>query len=246
MSEANPSVVYVLTQGIDIGSTIAAALAAGGARVAWLSDGAEPPAVDPGPQVVRVPAGFASRAELERSFAAAQEQVGPPTQVIVSAIPRVALNAQDITTLSDDDWRAACSAAMKGVLHALQAAHTAMAGRGGSVVVIGPSLSLPGAGHLVALSTAIEGQRGLVKSTARQWGQRGITVNWIAASPRSMSPYFDGLPLPVKPDAVMVALGRPLVLGAEIAPFIEFLGSPAGRVMTGATLMLDGGEWMVP
>jgi len=50
----------------------------------------------------------------------------------------------------------------------------------------------------------------------------------------------------VKPDAVMVALGRPLALGAEIAPFIEFLGSPEGRVMTGATLMLDGGEWMVP
>ena len=31
-----------------------------------------------------------------------------------------------------------------------------------------------------------------------------------------------------------------------IVPVIEFLGSAAGRVMTGATLMLDGGEWMVP
>ena len=54
------------------------------------------------------------------------------------------------------------------------------------------------------------------------------------------------LPLPVKPDAVQVALGRPLDLASEIAPVIEFLGSAAGRVMTGATLMLDGGEWMVP
>ena len=242
----NPSVVYVLTQGIDIGSTIAAALAARGARVAWLGDGAEPIALDPGPQVLRIAADFASRAELERSFAAAQEQIGPPTQVIISAIPRVALQARDLTTLTDDDWRAACGAALKGVLHALQAAYTQMVGRGGSVVVIGPSLSLPGAGQLVALSTAVEGQRGLVKSTARQWGQLGITVNWIAASPGSMSPHFDGLPLPVKPDAVMVALGRPLAIGDEITPFIEFLGSPAGRVMTGATLMLDGGEWMVP
>jgi len=245
MRETNPSVVYVVTQGIDIGSTIAAALAERGARVAWLRDGAQP-ASEPGPQVLRVPADCESRAALERSFAAAQEQVGAPTQVIVSAIPRIALQAREITTLSDDDWRASCGAAMKGVLHALQAASAAMAGRGGSVVVIGPSLSLAGAGHLVALSTAVEGQRGLVKSTARQWGQRGITVNWIAASPGSLSPHFEGLPLPLKPDAVMVALGRPLALGAEIAPFIEFLGSPAGRVMTGATLMLDGGEWMVP
>ena len=50
----------------------------------------------------------------------------------------------------------------------------------------------------------------------------------------------------MKPDAVMVALGRPLDLVTEIAPVIEFFGSPAGRVMTGATVMLDGGEWMVP
>lgn len=245
----NPAVVYVLTHGVDIGSPLAAGLAARGARVAWLSDGAEPPSVDLDPLVVRVKAGFSSRAALERSFAEAAEQVGLPTQVVVSAMARVALNAQDIGTLSEEHWHAACGAAMKSVLYALQAAHTSFtqtAGRGGSVVVIGPSLSLAGAGQLVALSTAIEGQRGLVKSTARQWGERGITVNWIAAAPRGLSPLFDKLPLPVKPDAVMVALGRPLDLATEIAPVIEFLGSAAGRVMTGATLMLDGGEWMVP
>jgi len=27
---------------------------------------------------------------------------------------------------------------------------------------------------------------------------------------------------------------------------IDFLGSPAGRAITGATLVADGGEWMVP
>ena len=99
---------------------------------------------------------------------------------------------------------------------------------------------------MVALSTAAEGQRGLVKSTARRWGQWGITVNWIAAAPRGLAPVFATLPLPVKPDTVMVALGRPLDLATEIVPVIEFLGSLAGRVLTGATVMLDGGEWMVP
>ena len=245
----NPPVAYVLTHGLDIGSPLAAGLATRGARVAWLGDGAEPPSVDLDAAVARVEADFSSRAALEGSFAQAQQQVGPPMQVVVSAIPRLALNAQDICTLSEAHWRAACGAAMKSLLSALQAAYTAFtqtAARGGSVVVVGPSLSLAGAGRLVALSTAIEGQRGLVKSTARQWGQRGITVNWIAAAPRALSPLFDELPLPVKPDAVMVALGRPLDLASEIAPVMEFLGSAAGRVMTGATLVLDGGEWMVP
>ena len=242
----NPAVMYVLTQGLDIGSPIAAGLAARGARVAWLSDGADAPATDLDAAVARIQAEFGSRADLERAFAAASRHVGPPTQVVVSAIPRAALLAQDIGTLDDAQWHAACGAAMKSVLYALQASFTHMVPQGGSVVVVGPSLSLAGASQLVALSTAIEGQRGLVKSTARQWGQRGITVNWIAAAPRSLSSKFGTLPLPLKPDAVMVALGSPLDLATEIAPVIEFLGSAAGRVMTGATLMLDGGEWMVP
>jgi NAD(P)-dependent dehydrogenase (short-subunit alcohol dehydrogenase family) len=240
------AVIFVVTSGIDLGSPIAAALAARGARVAWLSDGSEPPVADTGAAVSHVDSAFGSRSTLEQAFAAAREKVGAPTQVIVSALPLVALQAHDITTLGDDQWRAACGAAMKSVLYALQASFTQMEGRGGSIVVVGPSLSLTGAPQLVALSTAVEGQRGLVKSTARQWGKRGITVNWVAASARGLSPRFDGLPLPVKADAVMVALGRPLNLASEIAPVLEFLGGAAGRVMTGATLMLDGGEWMVP
>ncbi len=166
--------------------------------------------------------------------------------MVASAIPHVALVAQDIDTVSDAHWRAACGAAMKGVLHGLQASHTHLSASGGSVVVIGPSLSLAGAPQLVPLCTALEGQRGLVKSTARQWGKSGVTVNWIAAAPRGLSSLFDTLPLPVKPDPVPVAFGRPLDLGSEIVPVIEFLGSGAGRSMTGATLLLDGGEWMVP
>ena len=236
--------VFVASAGLDIGLPIATGLAARGAAVAWLGD-----AVEPAPSaadVLRLTTAFDSRATLEAAFAIAQQRIGTPTQVIVSAIPLRALQAADIGTLDDETWRAACGAAMKAVLYTLQAAYTQMAGRGGSVVVLGPSLSLAGAARLVALSTAIEGQRGLVKSTARQWGGRGITVNWIAAAPRALSPLFDTLPLPVKPDPVMVALGRAPDLAADIAPVIDFLASPAGRVMTGATLVLDGGEWMVP
>jgi 3-oxoacyl-[acyl-carrier protein] reductase len=239
-------VVHVLTSGLDIGSTIAASLASRGARVAWLTDGPAASAVEPPAGVIRIAASFASRAALEQAFAAAVECVGAASQVVLSALPHAALQAQDVTALSDDDWRASCGAAMKSVLFGLQASHTHMAQRGGSVVVVGPTLSLAGAPQLVPLSTAVEGQRGLVKSTARQWGKLNLTVNWVAAAPRALSSLFDTLTLPVKPDRVPVAFGRPLDLGSEIVPVIEFLGSAAGRVMTGATLVLDGGEWMLP
>jgi NAD(P)-dependent dehydrogenase (short-subunit alcohol dehydrogenase family) len=239
-------VVYVLTSGLDIGSTMAASLASRGARVAWLTDGPAASAVELPDGVIRIAASFASRAALEQAFAAAAECVGAASQVVVSALPRVALQPQDVTAITDDDWRASCGAAMKSVLFGLQASHTQMAQRGGSVAVVGPTLSLAGAPQLVPLSTAVEGQRGLVKSTARQWGKLGLTVNWVAAAPRALSSLFDTLTLPVKPDRVPVAFGRPLDLGSEIVPVIEFLGSAAGRAMTGATLVLDGGEWMLP
>jgi len=245
MSE-QPRVVYVLTSGLDIGSTIVQSMASRGARVAWLTDGPGASAVELPAGVTRIAASFASRAALEQAFAAALERVGAASQVVLSALPCVALKAQDVTAITDDEWRDSCGAAMKSVLFGLQASHTQMAQRGGSVVVVGPTLSLAGAPHLVPLSTAVEGQRGLVKSTARQWGKLGLTVNWVAAAPRALSSLFDALTLPVKPDRVPVAFGRPLDLGSEVVPVIEFLGSAAGRVMTGATLVLDGGEWMLP
>ena len=237
-------VVYVLTSGLDVGAEIAGSLSAGGARVAWLSD-AEP-ADEPPAGVTRIAASFASRAALEQAFGQARQRVGAASQVVLSALPSVALRPCDVVDLSDADWAAACIAAMKSVLYGLQASHSHMAHAGGSIVVVGPSLSLAGAPQLVALSSAVEGQRGLVKSTARQWGRLGLSVNWVAVAPRALSPLFDGLTLPTKADAVPVAMGRAPGLGAEIVPVIEFLGSAAGAAMTGATLVLDGGEWMLP
>jgi NAD(P)-dependent dehydrogenase (short-subunit alcohol dehydrogenase family) len=111
---------------------------------------------------------------------------------------------------------------------------------------LAPSLSLTGCAGLVALTTALEGQRGLMKSVARQWGSTGVTLNWVAVTPASLSPVFARAPLAMKADAVPVALGRALDLASEVVPVISFLASAAGRKMTGATLCLDGGEWMLP
>ena len=77
-------------------------------------------------------------------------------------------------------------------------------------------------------------------------GPRGLTVNWMAAAPRALSPLFETLPLPVKPDAVMVALGPRPGARRGLAGVIDFLGSPAGRARHRRDAVADGGEWMVP
>lgn len=233
--------IYVVNNGVDVGSALAQGLAARGHRVALIADGA---AVPPGVQGLRC--GFDSRSSVEQAFAEAAASCGPAQQVVASVLPALALQARAVHQLGLAEWHAACRDAIKALLYVLQATFTQLGGRGGSVAALGPALSLAGAEQLVALSTALEGQRGLVKSAARQWGRCGLTVNWVAVAPRALSPLFDNLPLPVKPDAVQVALGRGPALQEGVAGVLDFLGSPAGHALTGTTLMADGGEWMLP
>jgi 3-oxoacyl-[acyl-carrier protein] reductase len=236
--------VFVVNGGVDVGSALAQGLVARDLRVVMLDDGEGAESASSSHE--RIACSLASREALASAFDAAVARFGVPDQVVASILSPVALRTCAIHELTDEHWQLACRDAMKGLLYVLQAAFTHLGERGGSVVAIGPASSFAGAGQLVALSTAVEGQRGLVKSTARQWGRRGLTVNWVAAAPRALSPLFDGLPLPLKPDPVMVAMGQGPALGEGIAGVIDFLGSAAGKAMTGATVMVDGGEWMVP
>ena len=93
---ATTRVIYVVGSGIDIASPVAAALAGGGARVAWISDLDGAPATALPDGVVRVPARFDSCAAVAAAFAVAQEALGPPQQVVLSVMPEEGVRPQDI------------------------------------------------------------------------------------------------------------------------------------------------------
>jgi NAD(P)-dependent dehydrogenase (short-subunit alcohol dehydrogenase family) len=235
--------VFVVNRGLDIGSALAAGLHAAGECVVLLSEGGD---LADGDDLTRVSCPLTSREDVERALAQASARAGAPDQVVACVIPAQALQACPVHELEPARWQAVCRDAIKTMLHVLQAAFVHLSDRGGSFVVLAPALSLAGAERLVPLSTALEGQRGLVKSAARQWGRRGVTVNWVAAAPHALSPAFDGLPLHVKPDSVPVALERVPTPGDGLAGVVRFLGSAPGRALTGATVVADGGAWMVP
>ena len=83
-----------------------------------------------------------------------------------------------------------------------------------------------------ARSKALEGQRGLMKSVARQWGSTGVTLNWVAVAPATLSPALARAPLATKADAVPVALGRvntgPVGLPFRLGERRQVLGEPMG------------------
>ncbi len=197
-------------------------------------------------RALHLPTRFNSRAEVEKAFATAQEKLGPVDVVVHTAVPSVSLGSVAFETLDEAKWEASCDAAMKGALYCLQAAFTHLSGRQGSFVFVGPTLSFSGAPGLVPLVTAIEGQRALAKSAARQWGSRGLTVNWVAVDPGLFAPALAGADIPAPPEPAPSALGRSLEAATDIVPVIGFLASAAGRSVTGATLVQDGGVWMFP
>jgi len=237
-------VALILASQPGIGAALADGLAQLGAAVAVLGDG------DAIRATIRagtfIPAQLSSRADVERAFATAAEQLGPVDVVVVTAVPTISLESAPFDTLDEPRWEASCDAALKGALYVLQAAFTHFSGRAGSIVFVGPSVSFSGAPGLVPLVTAIEGQRALAKSAARQWGSRGITVNWVAVDPSLFAPALAEASIPSPPEPAPAALGRSLDIAADIAPVIGFLASAAGRSVTGATLVQDGGVWMLP
>lgn len=170
-----------------------------------------------------------------------------PALAVLSLLGEASAAIRPVEQTDLDAWRAATIEPIRTAMRLLTVLGERMKPAGeGAVVFLAPSLSLVGGNGLVGLSTMLEGQRGLMKSVARQWGGSGVTVNWAAAAPRALSPHFDSADLAAKGDAVPIALGRRPDARREIAALAAWLAGLAGRGVTGATLMMDGGEWMVP
>lgn len=224
--------VVVAIAGLAFGVDLARALETAGARVALIGDDEA--------------AGFASRSGVEAAFAAAAARIGPADFVVHAAAPRELRRPMSLADMDEAGFHRA-DAALRATLYTFQAAHGQMGGRGGAITVIGPAMSLVGARDFVPLVTASEGQRSLVKSAARQWGHLGITINWVAAANERYAAELAGNG-PEVPELgpPPPALGRRPEWAADIAPVLAFLGSGAGRGVTGASINLDGGDWMTP
>src|SRR6202022_2244217 len=103
----------------------------------------------------------------------ARARLGEADAIVVALAPAALTEARDFNE-SDLAWRV-CDATLRASLHALQFAEKRFAATGGAVLFVGPAMAMSGAAGLVALATAAEGQRALVKSAARQLGAPRIS-----------------------------------------------------------------------
>jgi NAD(P)-dependent dehydrogenase (short-subunit alcohol dehydrogenase family) len=242
LSTSSPGLI-VAASGCGPATRLARSLARHDQTVALLSD--QPGESHPG--LTQLHCAFDSAAAVDAGFAQAVARLGTVRHVVFSAVPQAAVQTAAIGALSLAEWNSACHATVKAALYGLQAAQRRIPGLA-AFTLLGPNVSLTGAAGLVPLCTAVEAQRTLAKAAARQWGAHGLRVNWVALAAPEFDDAFAAMRLPEVPELgpPPPALGRRIDIDTDVLPAVEFLGSPAARGMTGLTINLDGGHWMLP
>lgn len=163
-----------------------------------------------------------SRSDAERAFADAAGSARVHS-VVHALVDPDALVGAPLAATDEAAWDRRCEATLRTALWCCQAAFGVLAEGGGRVVLVTPTVGLTGAAGLAPYATAVEGMRALAKSAARQWRARGITVNCVAPPVNVMSPG-----------------------GRDVAQAVALLLADPAHLMTGQTVVVDGGIVMAP
>lgn len=157
-------------------------------------------------------------------------------------------------TLSPNAWKAVVETDLYGTFYGCQAAYPAFKERGsGTIISISMTLHYRGWPLMAHATAAKAGVDALTRTLALEWARDDITVNAIAPGPiltegvrkAFSAPTGEGdrvvtLDERVKSQIPLGRLGSP----SDIGEMAVFLGSAAGRWVTGAIFVVDGGSWL--
>lgn len=186
------------------------------------------------------------------AFVARAVEDGGRVDVLVNNAGGVAgQTMRPIEAVPDQDWRLIVGINLDGAFHFTRAVAPVMKAQGrGSIVNIasgaGRSYSLTG---IQAYASAKAGLIGLTRQTARELGTHGIRVNCVApgfvrSNPATEQQWQDMGEAGQRRLLEAIALRR-LGQPEEIARVVLFFASDEAAYVTGQTISVDGGHWML-
>ncbi len=179
---------------------------------------------------------------VEACFKAVEGAEGTPSILVNNAgITRDGL----LMRMSADDWQAVLDTDLSAVYRTCKAVMRGMMkARKGRIVNIASVIGVMGNAGQTNYAAAKAGMIGFSKSLAREVGSRNITVNVVAPG-FIVTDMTDALGEAQKTSLLtQVPLGR---LGSpdDIAAAVAFLAGPEAAYITGETLHVNGGMYMI-
>ena len=174
---------------------------------------------------------------LENAF----DKTGTPDVVVVNAgIGKTA----SLFETTDDLWNRTLEVNLTGAFHTVQiAAERMKRARTGSIVLTASTNSFDGEADLIAYNASKAGLLGVLRTTANELGPYGIRINAVCPGlirTRLTASSFSN-------PSVIANYFRHIALGRggepeEVAYAVMFLASDWASYITGATLVVDGGQ----
>jgi 3-oxoacyl-[acyl-carrier protein] reductase len=225
----------VVTGGLQgIGRAIADGVAAAGAEV-HVFDVRKPDAAEGFPYPVDV----VNIADAEMVRAAVEALPRPPALLVNNAgITR----DRSLTKMSDDEWGSVIAVNLTGAFHMIRAVAPGMVAAGfGRIVNITSINGIRGKFGQANYTAAKAGLIGLTKTSARELGPKGISVNAVAPG-MVLTEMALALPAEFRDRALQETVLKRLVEPADVANAVVFLLSDAARMITGQVLQVDSGQ----
>ena len=192
-------------------------------------------------RAITIEADVRDRAAMQHAFDAAEQAFGTVTILVNNA---GVVHSGRAVELTEEDWRRVLATNLDAVFYWAQEAARRMlaAGKAGTIVNIASVLGLNVDKGVIAYATAKAGVIQLTKALALELAFKGIRVNAIA--PGWIVTDINRDYLSGEQGAAMkrqIPMGR---FGEErdLDGPLLLLASDAGRYMTGATIVADGGQ----
>ncbi len=228
-----------------IGSAIAKALAARGARVALSGTRAEAlaaVAVDCGDDAVILPCNLSDSAAVDALVPQAVAALGGRLDILVSnaGITRDNLAMR----MKDEEWSDVIRINLEATFRLYRAAaKPMMKQRFGRLIAITSVVGATGNPGQANYAASKAGLIGMTKALAQELASRNITVNALAPG-FIVSPMTDALPEAQKEAlTARIPAGR-LGAGEDIAAGVVYLASREAAYVTGQTLHVNGGMYL--
>jgi len=176
--------------------------------------------------------------------AAVERAIGELTSLDIVVANAGMVNEAPVEQFTIEDWNRIVAVNLTGVFVTVQAAARHMKPRRrGSIVLTASTNSFDGERWLTAYNATKHGVLGILRTAANELGPYGIRINAVCPGFIRTRLTQSGFTDP----AFMREYTRHLPLGRggepeEVARVIAFLASPLASYMTGAAVVIDGGQ----